>query len=193
MSNKNYKGDKQMNKIAYKEQYETNKKIFFNEWLGTSLEFGDLELSKFLLENGADVSVKDDEGCDGLMNALFSRNIEVVKFALKYCKNVNSKDFYGWTSLMWAVFKGYFEFVKLLIEHGADVNAKNNTGVTPLYFAIYNKNLEITKFLIENGANVDDEIIKYAELTYDKFVEYGTPIDLLKNKKQFIDYLKSLK
>lgn len=200
MLNKNYKNYierrlEEMDKVykeKYKAQDEDNKKRFFSEWLGNSLEFENLELAKFLLKNGADVTFKDSDGYDALARALVSGNIEVTKFIIKHCKNIDSKDYYGWTTLMWAVYIGDFKAVKLLIENGANVNAKNNLGNTALMYALHNNNLEITKFLIKHGADVNAGIIEYAESIYNKFVEYGTPTDLLKSKKQFIDYLKSL-
>ena len=68
---------------------------------------GDYEMTKFLIENGADYEVRDPYGNTPLSNAVF------------YYKKMDSDD----------------SLIKLLIDSGADINAENNYGVSPLSLA----------------------------------------------------------
>lgn len=68
---------------------------------------GEYEMTKLLINNGADYEVRDPFGNTPLSNAIF------------YYKKNNSGD----------------SLIKLLIDVGADINAKNNFGVSPLSLA----------------------------------------------------------
>ena len=67
---------------------------------------GDYEITKLLIENGADYEVRDPYGNTPLSNAVFY-----------YKKNSDGS------------------LIKLLIDSGADKNAKNDYGVSPLSLA----------------------------------------------------------
>jgi len=94
---------------------------------------GDLEKVKQLLEEGADVNVKDEKGRTALMFASWYGHKKVVKQLLEKGADVNAREYKdGETALMWAAAKGDKKVVKLLLESGADVNAKNKGGWTAL-------------------------------------------------------------
>jgi len=109
-----------------------------------------VEQTRFLIENGADVNIKDNYGETPLM---FTRSIEQTELLIGAGANVNEKNGNGVTPLMYA--KSIAE-AKLLLEAGADVNARDNYGRTAL---VYAKTIEETNFLLEAGAdihNIDD-------------------------------------
>ena len=95
------------------------------------------EVVKILLENGADVNAKSEDGFTPLMMAF--GNIEIMTLLLELGADVNAKTKNGMTSLMIGI-KNYsvhenFDGIKLLLEKGADVNAKNNKNETAITLA----------------------------------------------------------
>ncbi len=97
---------------------------------------GNAEVVKLLIENGAEVNGRMDNGVTALIFAAGRR----VTWKWRGCsskgaaKSMQSTDV-GETALMSAAgAKGdHVELVKLLIEKGADINAKDEDGVTALY------------------------------------------------------------
>ena len=57
---------------------------------------------KLLVENGADIDVKDYEGCSSLMWASLEGHLEIVKYLVKNGADINIKNEDGKTALDWA-------------------------------------------------------------------------------------------
>jgi hypothetical protein len=84
-----------------------------------------------LLEKGADVNAKDNDGWTALHGASYNGHSEIVRMLLAQKGiEVNAKSYGGWTALHWASFYGHPETVAMLLEKGADVTAKNRSGNT---------------------------------------------------------------
>ena len=123
-----------------------------------------MELVKYLVENGADINAKNNDGETALMKSSANHeNIEIVKHLVENGADVNDKDNNGETALMIAsaefknsgVVKYLNIVVEYLVENGADVNAKNNNGETALMRASGNNDMEMVKYLVEHGADVN--------------------------------------
>lgn len=99
--------------------------------------WGDLEVVKYLIKNGADVNYKDPH------------------YPHAKGMRITSADSYDYTALMIASRYGYLDIVKYLIDKGADINIKTKNSSTALMFARMYEHTEIEKFLIENGADVN--------------------------------------
>jgi uncharacterized protein len=110
---------------------------------------GHTEIVEMLLEKGADVNAKTNEGITALIRASEKGHTETVARLLEKGADVNAKDSDGWTALMWASRNGHAETVTILLEEGADVNAKDNyfLGSTALDIAIKKEHPEIVKLL----------------------------------------------
>ena len=96
---------------------------------------GDLEKVKLLIENGANIEVKDNNGDTALILASYYRRLEIVKYLVEKGANINATNDNGWTSLMYASKYGELETIKYLLENGADVNIKNKNGNAALDLA----------------------------------------------------------
>ena len=108
---------------------------------------GDVEVVRWLLAKGADVTVATADGVTPIMAAagVASRDsdtrgrfrterdaIESVRLLLAAGADVNGADNRGQTPLHGAAFWGSNELVKVLVERGAALNARDRRGMTPV-------------------------------------------------------------
>lgn len=96
---------------------------------------GYTEIVKLLVENGADVNKKSDNGLTALMHASIGGYLEIVELLIKNGADINAKDILGETALMASSKKGYGNIMDMLIKNGADVNAKDDLGKTATVYA----------------------------------------------------------
>ena len=85
--------------------------------LSCSAEMGHLEVVKYLIENGADI-----HACNGCALRCSARrgHVDIVKYLIENGANIHAWDEYALRS---SANNGHFEVVKYLIEQGADVHA----------------------------------------------------------------------
>ena len=76
---------------------------------------GHKEIVEILLENGADVNVKNRDNWTALMWASWNGYKEIVEILLENGADVNVKNRDNWTALMWASWNGYKEIVEILL------------------------------------------------------------------------------
>eukprot|EP01123_Difflugia_compressa_P014425 TRINITY_DN744_c1_g3_i1.p1 TRINITY_DN744_c1_g3~~TRINITY_DN744_c1_g3_i1.p1 ORF type:complete len:400 (-),score=78.31 TRINITY_DN744_c1_g3_i1:233-1252(-) len=128
--------------------------------LGTPLmlsirEGGDDKLTRWLVEQGANVAVVTQTGT-AVHNACEHGSIELIDFLLKHGgdKVLNVGDARDFTPLTVAAQKGRNDVIRFLVkEWKADVNYM--TDVNALFMAVQYDNIETVKLLIELGANVN--------------------------------------
>ena len=79
--------------------------------------YGDnMELAKLLIDSGADLEAKNENGETPLHLAAWGDNIEIAKFLIDSGADVNAKTNYGFTPLH----RAYSQKMKALLrEHGA--------------------------------------------------------------------------
>ena len=131
---------------------------------------GHVETVKLLIENGADVNVRDCSDMNLLMylydnihaNTPSPTDEEIIAIAELLIENgvdVNATDKYGQTALKYAVnYKAKnYEAISFLIENGADVNAIDESGQTVFEYAVKyeSHNYGLISLLIENGADIN--------------------------------------
>ena len=111
---------------------------------------GNFEKVKLLIEKGADIDAKDNDGVTALMYVSRAGDLEIAKYLLENGADINAKDSkWGYTALIYAAEYVNLEIVQFLIESGADVNIKNNDGKTALDLV---ETEEIKKVLRKAGA-----------------------------------------
>ena len=90
--------------------------------------FGQIEALKALIEGGADVDYRNNEGSTALIVAAVFDRIEVSKILIEAGADINAKNNEGSTALHTAALLCRTKIVEILLDNGADKNAKNNTG-----------------------------------------------------------------
>lgn len=101
--------------------------------LHRAAQFGSTNLSQTLLEHGADVSLKDNEGNTPLHLFMWSMTPAAKR----------SED-------AWDIQR----FLQICLAHGADINAQNNQGKTPLHLAVEYGLAEALREILDLRADV---------------------------------------
>jgi ankyrin repeat protein len=165
------------------EKLSSNDKRKLSELLLSATREGDYEKVKKLIEEGADVNMKDWIGWTPLHLACWwdHKDYESIMILLiEKGANVNAKDNYGNTPLHLTAIQGYTRRGELLIKRGADVNAKDKIGRAPLHRVAEKNYKEFGEMLIKNGADKNA-----------KDIFYRTPYDIARawNNKEIADLL----
>jgi ankyrin repeat protein len=116
---------------------------------------GDFAIVKFLVESGADVNKKDDQGKTALMKAVESfnkTNIFSIKYLIDRGADVNAVNNKGETALILAVKRGHEEMVRALLEKGSAVSPKDKEGKSAWTYAVEGANSAVVNLLEKAGA-----------------------------------------
>ncbi|HUT28146.1 MAG TPA: ankyrin repeat domain-containing protein [Sedimentisphaerales bacterium] len=141
--------------------------------LAAAVDGGNLEVVRFMLDNGVDVNGFYKDGETALHHAAEQAKTEFVKLLLEYGADVEIKggrwDSHSalYSTVNGCIFadraryKDYVATARLLLEAGADVDTKGQ-GLTPLSLLCLEVNLlrgkpniELIKLLLDSGADVN--------------------------------------
>ena len=121
-----------------------------------------VETVKLLLDKGADINARNEEGRTFLVEAAGFGRLSTVKMLLEKGADLEARSKNGGTVLhaaacdcALATMPDTYDVVKLLLEKGANINATDDEGYTPLMIASGGGvvKTDIVKLLLENGAN----------------------------------------
>ncbi|MEI0530813.1 ankyrin repeat domain-containing protein [Brachyspira pilosicoli] len=107
------------------------------------------EIKKLILDNRKkiDYTLKDSNGRNILMYAVFYGDSDIIKDIAKQIDNINEKDNDGRTALHLAAQYGKYEAVVSLVELGADINIKDNLSLKPIDIAEFEGFEDIYNYL----------------------------------------------
>ncbi|KAL6005152.1 hypothetical protein ACLOJK_005714 [Asimina triloba] len=103
--------------------------------LCTAARKGELRTVQRLLEHGAAINGRDQNGWTALHRASFKGRTDVVRALVEKGVEIDARDEDGYTALHCAAETGQADVIELLLKKGADVDARTNKGVTALQIA----------------------------------------------------------
>lgn len=130
---------------------------------------GNVEIMRFLFDNGLEREAIDSNGSTYLHHAVYGQKEEMVRFLIFENENVNIKTKRGLTPIFSCVSgeRQDSRITQLLIENGAKGNIKDNNGNTPLHSTVkytydgegrtFGGNEEIIRILLNNGGSIYDK------------------------------------
>ncbi len=146
-----------------------------------------INITKFLIKNGANVNAQNNDGETPLMYAANGGNISTVMYLLDHKAEVNIKSSVGNTALMYAAQVNNPAVVRYLLENGADVNIQNEYGCNALTCAMASEN-GLCNIMVLDNAHADFNMNNLANINalQDAFRRY-------KDNKEQEDNLVNLK
>ena len=124
------------------------------------------EIVQLLIDNGAELEIKDNDGNTPFMISASTNGIESMKILMKYNINLNEINKNHETALIQASKYGYYESVQIIIEYyknhlnnqnNVDLNKGDKNGFTPISYSIFYKKVLCLKLLIENISNYNSK------------------------------------
>lgn len=109
-------------------------------------------IARGLLEHGADIHARDNEGHNALFLAAGESDPEMLQLLLDHGANVNDHE---GEPLFYAVTQKRLENAVFLLEHGADASLHHRGSPTPLQWAVITYNDPMAKLLLKHGADVN--------------------------------------
>lgn len=147
------------NRIGYSPSFTTFINAKTEEGL-TALHYaaykGNLELSKFLLQNGADVTAVTKLGKNVIhWTAEGNQPSLMIYYLFKRVIDISTRDINKSTPLHWACYSGAYDSIKFLLSLNAEINAIDKNELTPLHLATLYGKKDIIILLLQNGAIKD--------------------------------------
>ncbi len=136
--------------------------------LHIAVQYGNNEITKFLLKKGAQIDRLDCSGMAPIHHVAFSGNIEILQMLVEERgADVNQLTMDSETAIFFTLSKGYEVVFFFLLDHGADYNLRDIHGGTLLHRAARKtRNIgagenfpspEIVRKLLDLGINVNSE------------------------------------
>ncbi|PIC69359.1 hypothetical protein CSV77_14235 [Sporosarcina sp. P16b] len=125
-----------------------------DEQLLTAARRGEMKIVADLIENHADLNVRDDEGRTALMIAVYNEDAEMAEILLDAGANVDLQDNMKNNPFLYAGAEGYLDILKLAIAAHADPAIRNRYGGTALIPASERGHLAIIEEIL-NQTEVD--------------------------------------
>jgi ankyrin repeat protein len=115
--------------------------------------FVSVEFIKFLVQNGANLFVLDDQGLSAVDVAIKFKRKDIVTFCIEQGFDINiSKRKSGITPLMLASCFNDIEMIEILLKNGAEINTIDNHGMSAKDYAKRLGQKSVLEFLEAKGA-----------------------------------------
>ena len=119
-----------------------------NEQLLQATQRGDKEAVRKLLQEGADINVRDAQGRTSVMIATYQHNTDMVRALLQAGADVNIRDNNKENPLLHAGAQGWLDILRLAIEAHADTRLTNRFGGISIIPASERGHVEVVRELL---------------------------------------------
>ncbi|XP_059139389.1 serine/threonine-protein phosphatase 6 regulatory ankyrin repeat subunit A-like [Physella acuta] len=154
----NYRVSPQYCSISFKNR-NIEKKQGRSSPLFQACNKGFFEITKALIDAGADLNFKNDEGETALCRSIIKRHFHIVKVLIEQGADVNHHvDRTAETALLYSARGCPSEIVKLLFQKGADVNWVNTEGNNALILALNAEHIKTVDILLENNRQTPNNL-----------------------------------
>jgi uncharacterized protein len=102
----------------------------------------------FLVERGAKLDIKDDNGMTACIHAAKAGTIMLQRF-VKLGADLNLQDNEGRTALIWTALNDHINLARLLLYEGVDIAKKDASGKTALDIARESNNQKLEELIHE--------------------------------------------
>ena len=119
-----------------------------NDQLLQAAQHGDKEAILTLLQQGADINVKDVQGRTPLMIVTYEHNTDLVRTLLQAGADVNIRDNNKANPLLHSAAQGWLDILKLAIDAHADTSLTNRFGGISIIPASERGHVEIVRELL---------------------------------------------
>uniref|UniRef100_A0A669NX84 Ankyrin repeat and SOCS box containing 14 n=1 Tax=Phasianus colchicus TaxID=9054 RepID=A0A669NX84_PHACC len=126
-----------------------------------------LENVHFLLLNGCNPNIKNEDGDSPLVVAIKHNSYEVASLLINFGAKVNLQCIHKRTALHEAARLGRKDLVMLLLRSGADPDPRSGYGLTPLALAAQAGHTEIMELLLQKGADVLSQAMDYSSVLFE--------------------------
>lgn len=108
---------------------------------------------KILLDNGADINLKNLRGLSPLHAASQKGDLSIIQLLLDYHSNPLQKDFENKTCLHWSAIGGHIDCIDFFVRNNVLINLRDNYGYTALHYAVKHNHYYCIKYLLNCGAD----------------------------------------
>lgn len=126
--------------------------------LGLAVKGKNMTMIQILIDFGADINGRDEEGRTPFMHALLSKSNtskkEILDLLLKNGADINQPDKMGRGSVFYALEAPADIFLPYVLIKGGNPNQQASDGSTPVLLSIQKFRLENIRRLMENGADM---------------------------------------
>jgi len=139
---------------------------------------GNKAIIELLIEKGANIEEKDDNGYTILHSLVICGTIETMSLLIEKGANIEAKNYWGYTPLHYTAIYGNLRTTSILIEKGAKLNEKNIYNKTPYDLSRNEETCSIIK-----SAIIKEQNQKYKEQNQKNYKTLCTLLTNPKNSK----------
>ena len=126
--------------------------------LNYASSLGNIEITKYLIFNGANLNTINLSGNTALHNAILKNNMDIVKLLVQNNANLEIFNVDGYTPLMLSIVEGRNDITLYLLKFDQNLMLKNSRNETTLDIAIKHHRLVIKELILEIIARENDNL-----------------------------------
>ncbi len=115
----------------------------------------DCRAARILLDYGADVEVRDNDGWSALTVAAYYGHEAVAQLLIDNGAEIRADVASQWMALHLAAHNGHVAVARLLIDKGAEVDAREQAQWTALHLAANSGREAVARLLVDKGAKIE--------------------------------------